>query len=268
VTPPTRVGRFPPSVWDRDRVSISDAAAAPESAPGGRGFVRRHVVALVITGVLTLAVIAAFMHWLAGHDGFSTIDETSGHWAYLSVFLLVFGDAVIPILPGETTLNAASTLAASGALELSLIILFGAAGAIIGDSTLYWIARRNSHRVQPQVDKARANPKVGTALDFIGSSAPALLVAGRYVPGMRFVINSTMGLTKYPYRKFIVWSAIGGALWSVYTCCLAYVIATALSGFPLASVVISGVVTTIALAVIYVVIRRRRRQLASTASAG
>ena len=51
---------------------------------------------------------------------------------------------MIPIFPGETTLNAASTLAADGELELVWVIVAGALGAVVGDSALYWIARRNS----------------------------------------------------------------------------------------------------------------------------
>ena len=66
-----------------------------------------------------------------------------------------------------------------------------------------------------------------------------------------------MGLTHFPYRRFLLWSSIGGAVWSVYTCVLAYFVATALSGFPLASIVISGAITTGALIVLYLVVRRR-----------
>ncbi len=38
---------------------------------------------------------------------------------------------------------------------------------------------------------------------YMGSSAPTLIVAGRYVPGLRFVVNPTMGVSKYPYRRFL-----------------------------------------------------------------
>ena len=59
-------------------------------------------------------------------------------------------------------------------------------------------------------------------------------------------------------RHFLVWSSIGGTMWSVYTCGLAYLVGTALAGFPLASVLISGVITTLAMAVVFVVARRYR----------
>jgi membrane protein DedA with SNARE-associated domain len=220
---------------------------------------------LVTLAVLVLVVIVAVvLHWVSGGDAFSVIDETSGDWSYLAVFLFVFGDAICPILPGETTLNAASTLAAQGVLDLSLVMLAGAAGAIVGDSTLYWIARIGGRRFQPRLDKPMHNEQVVAALDFIGSRAPLLLVVGRYVPGLRFVINATFGVSAYPYPTFLLWSAIGGIIWSVYTCGLAYLVGTALADFPLASVIISGVITTTALGVLFLIVRRSRREGAAS----
>jgi hypothetical protein len=90
-------------------------------------------------------------------------------------------------------------------------------------------------------------------------SAPLLLTAGRFVPGLRFVVNATLGTARYPYPRFLLWSAIGGALWSAYTCVLAYAVGTALDNFPLASVVISGVITTLLLGVIFWRVRRQRQ---------
>jgi membrane-associated protein len=225
------------------------------------GDVRRRrvrTVLFVVAGVVGLVAIATALVWLSDNNGFSTIDQASGDWAYLAIFLLVVGDALCAVLPGETTLNAGATLAAEGVLQLGLVMVVGAAGAVCGDSALYWIARRNRHRLQRQLDAAMSHEKVALAYDFIGSSAPMLLVFGRYVPGMRFVVNATFGLAAHPYRHFLLWSAIGGITWSIYTCGLAYLIGTALAGFPLASVIISGLVTTVAVAVVYLALRRRR----------
>jgi len=235
-------------------------APAPKWGPRVRRVLRRRWVWVAVGIVAVVVVVAFLLHAAGGDDPFSVVDGSVGDLTYLAIFLLVFGDAIIAVLPGETTLNAASTLAAQGVLELGLVMLAGALGAVVGDSTLYWISRGASARVKPQLDKARANDKVALALSFLGESAPTLLVLGRYVPGLRFVVNATLGLEKYPYRTFLVWSAIGGTLWAVYTCALAYVVGTALAGYPLASVVISGAITTAILAVGYVLIRRQRRQ--------
>ena len=209
--------------------------------------VLRRWVGVGVVVVLLLAILIVVLQNLSGGHVFSLLDESSGDLAYLTVFLLVFADAICPVFPGETTLNAASTLAAQGVLDLGLVMLVGALGAIVGDSALYWIARLCRQRFQPRLEAATENPKVSAALQVLGTRASVLLVVGRFVPGVRFVVNATLGLSAYPYPSFLLWSAIGGVVWSVYTCGLAYLVGTSLAGFPLASVIISGLITTLAL---------------------
>jgi membrane-associated protein len=225
----------------------------------GRRWVRlARVLALLVLGIAVVVVLVS----IGGDDGFAQIDPNDPGRAYFFTFFFVAADAVIPIFPGETTLNAASTFAADGDLKLWLVILLGALAAIIGDSSLYWIARKSSARITPQLERARKNKRVAAALDFLDRGAPVLLVFGRYVPGLRFVINSTMGMSEYPYGKYLPWSALGGALWSTYTCLLAYWVGSTLDNYPLASVYISGLITTVAMAVIFLVVRRRDKRQA------
>lgn len=224
---------------------------------------RRHKAAWALAGVGVLLCLAAAGTYMADSDGLSIVDPANPRASYLAVFALIALDAVIPIFPGETTLNAASTAAADGALELMPVIVMGALGAIVGDSALFWLARRGSQRIQPQLDAARRNDQVRQALDIMDSSAPVLIVGGRYVPGLRFVVNATMGLSGMPYRTFLRWSILSGTLWSVYTCVLAYNVALTLGDFPLASMVISGLVTTVAIAAVFMTIRRHRKTAAT-----
>lgn len=149
-------------------------------------------------------------------------------------------------------------MVADPASRAYVVIIAGALGAIIGDSTLFWIARRNAHRVRRQLERAQSNQRVAAALAFMGDNAKVLLTFGRYVPGLRFVVNTTMGLSGRPYREFLPWSALGGVIWSSYTCLLAYWIGSTLEDYPLASVVISGVVTTAIVGAVYLRVRKRR----------
>ena len=222
-------------------------------------FWRQHLVALILGGFALLLVVIVAGQLLDQGDVARWLAEVPEQWAYVLCLLFVWFDAVIPIFPGETTLNAASTIAAGGNLDLQLIMLAGALGAILGDSSLFWIARKSSAKVQPHLDTALENPKVSAVWDALDRSPGLLIVAGRYVPGMRFAVNASMGLSAIPYRRFLPWSVLGGALWSVYTCALAYRVATTLSGFPLASIVISSLITSAALVGVYFVDRHRRR---------
>jgi membrane-associated protein len=226
---------------------------------------RRRKLVLVVAAVGVVVGVAAVLNYISDNDGLSLIDPSNPTRSYVMVFLLVALDSVVPVFPGETTLNAAATAAAQGTLELAPIIVAGALGAIVGDSALFWIARRSSTKVAPQLEKLRANEKVAQALAIMDTSAPLLIVGGRYVPGMRFVVNATMGLSDIPYRRFLPWSLLGGVLWSTYTCLLAYKVSTTLAEFPLASVVISGLVTTAIIAIVFLVVRRQKSAVEASA---
>ena len=219
---------------------------------------RRRRALLAGVGVLALIAFAVVLQAVDEGDGFGLLDgEGSTAWQYASVFLLVAADAVVPVFPSESTLNAASTMAADGVLSLWVVIALGALGAIVGDSALYWIARLGGSRMQSRLDSAKRNRKVADALELLGRSAPLLIVCGRYVPGLRFVVNATMGLAGYPYRRFLLWDAIGAVTWSLYTCLLAYSIGSVLEDYPLASIAISGAVTSAILVAAFFVVRRR-----------
>src|SRR5262245_12575387 len=106
--------------------------------PEGRADLRRRWARRILALVAIVTVLVVL--WNAG--GRLITGESVGWQSYLLIVALVFGDAICPVLPGETTLNAGSVLASSGLLQLWLVVLAGAIGAVLGDSTLYWMARK------------------------------------------------------------------------------------------------------------------------------
>jgi membrane-associated protein len=236
----------------------SERSRAASAKPVGSGWhpSKRLIITSVATVVLVI-VCGLVLQELGGGDGFDLVKAHQGS-SYVFVGLLVFLDAVIPIFPGETTVSAASTLAATGSLNLELVMVSAALGAVIGDSALYWIARLFSGRLTEQIDRIKRNEKVSSALRLLGDNAPLLLTTGRFVPGVRFVVNATLGTAHFPYRRFLLWSAVGGILWSVYTSLLAYAVGTTLDNFPLASTIVSGFITTAIVGVVLWIVRRQR----------
>jgi membrane protein DedA with SNARE-associated domain len=148
-------------------------------------------------------------------------------------------------------------LASQGTLELGFVIAAGTLGAILGDSALYWIARTGPITLKTRLDAvSHKDERVARGLDLLGRSGPLLIACGRFVPGARFAVGVSMGLIEYPYARFLLYSAIGGAFWASYTCLLAYWIGSSLADFPLASIVISGIVTTVLIGAVYWKYRR------------
>ena len=211
-----------------------------------------------LCAVIVLAVVGAIVYSFFNDE---VVEASEGFAAYLMVFALVFCDAIVPIFPGETTLSTASVLATQGELELELVIVAGALGAVLGDSALYWIARTGPRGLKTRLEAtSQKDERVAKGLALLGRSGPLLIACGRFVPGVRFAVNVSMGLIEYPYRRFLLFSAIGGVMWAVYTCVLAYRIGTSLADFPLASIVVSGIVTTVLIAAVYLVDRRRTKR--------
>jgi membrane protein DedA with SNARE-associated domain len=173
---------------------------------------------------------------------------------YVVIFTFVVLDAVVPVFPSESLLTTASNLAAQdgSTIEIWRLVVAGSLGAIIGDSLLYWLSRTVLRRyVAGKVDKVQQNEKVARSMEVMSRTAPTLIVFGRFVPGLRFMVNATMGLTKHRYPSFLLWSVIGGTLWASYTCVFSYLIATVISDKPVLSIAVSVVVTTGCLALLY-----------------
>ncbi len=199
-----------------------------------------------------------------------SIDIQGVERPYLLTFLFVWWDAIVPVFPSESLLNTGATLIASGDLDLKLwlLILVGGLGAVIGDSTLYWLARTVGRKyLAEKVEKIKEDPKVSTAFEVLGTNAPLVIVAGRFVPGMRFVIGVTMGLERYPYRKFLPFSLLGGFFWAGYNCAFSYLIgSTRLGEYSLLSLLTSAAVTGGILTLLYKKLKRSYEEQNPTAS--
>ena len=126
----------------------------PSANEEHKSYWRRHAGRSSSGGFVLLLPVIVVGQLLDRGDVEAWLADQSAAAAYLIVALRLGLDAVIPIFPGETTLNAASTIAADGGLQLELVMLAGALGAIVGDSCLFWIARRYTARSGQGLDKA------------------------------------------------------------------------------------------------------------------
>lgn len=213
------------------------------------------LVAWIGAAVLGLAVIG-FLMMAVADAGLGFLDDPENDAAtYFAVFAMVFGDAVVAIFPGETTLNTASVLASNDALDLSLVIVAGFLGAFIGDNVLYWIAR-SVPSLHDRVVSAQEDERFKKVVEKVNQSAFILVIVCRFLPFVRWGVVAGMGVLPMPYRSFLIASAIGAIAWSTYTCLMAYWIGTALADFPIASIALACASSAILLGAGYMIWRR------------
>ncbi len=127
-------------------------------------------------------------------------------------------------LPGETALATAAVLAASGHFNIVAVIAVGAAGAIVGDNSGYWIARLGGRALLVRIPVVRdAVPRLLPRSErfFDRFGARAVLVA-RFFAGFRITAAWLAGISHMPWRRFVVFNATGGILWSILVGLVAY----------------------------------------------
>jgi membrane-associated protein len=169
-----------------------------------------------------IAHLTGLVHAASIIGSFQELAEDAARYGYWAVLLVVAGDGVFPALPGETAIVAAAVLAAEGSLSLPLVILAGAVGAVIGDSTAYWIGRRGGGPIKRTVVRFAGAERLEAAERMVARQGPALVFVGRFLPGIRIAINLSCGAGQMAYRRFLVFDALGACVWSTQAALLGY----------------------------------------------
>jgi membrane-associated protein len=150
------------------------------------------------------------------------VDAMAGNaWGYVLLALVVAGDALLPLLPGETMVVTGGVLASAGALNLPLVILVGALAAFAGDNASYWLGRRFGTRAAGRFLRGeRGKRSLEWAERTLDTRGRTLIAVARFVPGGRTAVTFGAGTTSYPYRRFAVADGVGVAVWAAYNALL------------------------------------------------
>ncbi len=154
-------------------------------------------------------------------------------------------------LPGETTLLAASYLAATGHLSLPLVIGSAALGAVVGDSVGYLVGRKGGRRLLERRGRwlGVTPEKLAKANRYFARHGAKTVFFGRFVAFLRVLAGPLAGASKMPYRRFLAANAAGALAWATTMGTLAYFF-----GKPVAAVLSSmGLWALVALAVLLLV---------------
>lgn len=145
--------------------------------------------------------------------------------AYTLVFLLVFGEAAVFVgfvLPGETAVVLGGVLAGSGRLSLPALLVVVVVAAVTGDSVGYEVGRRYGPRLLATALLQRHTARVDGARTFLRDRGGAAVVLGRFTAFLRAVVPGLAGLSGMPYRRFLLFNALGGLVWGVGFTLLGY----------------------------------------------
>jgi membrane-associated protein len=183
-------------------------------------------------------------------------------WLWVVVFAVAGLDALLPFMPSETTVVVVGVLIASDPALLPVLILVAATGALAGDYLAYTVARRTGPKVIARMlrsDKGRRHHDwAQTMLTRHGS---LLIIAGRYIAGVRSVTMLTAGALNYGTRRFLITDAIGAGMWAVYSALIGFIGGAAFESNPVMGMLLAfaiGLVLAAAIEVGRRIVTRRR----------
>jgi membrane-associated protein len=140
---------------------------------------------------------------------------------FAALFLVIFAETglvVFPVLPGDSLLFVAGTVAAASGIDVHLLALTLLIAAVLGDSANYAIG----HFLGPKVLSHPRETRLGRWLKpeymerthrFYEKYGGFTIIIGRFVPIVRTFAPFLAGVGRMRYRKFLAYNVIGGAAW-------------------------------------------------------
>jgi membrane protein DedA with SNARE-associated domain len=136
-------------------------------------------------------------------------------YGYLAVAgFIMLEDFGLPA-PGETVLIAAAVYAGAGKLSILLVVLLGVVGAVVGDNIGYAIGYFGGRRLVLRWGRyvLITEERLDKAESFFDRHGGKIVVVARFIEGLRQVNGIVAGVSSMRWRHFLVYNAVGAALW-------------------------------------------------------
>jgi membrane protein DedA with SNARE-associated domain/rhodanese-related sulfurtransferase len=137
-------------------------------------------------------------------------------WGILLVFgsvLLEHGGFPIPAAP---LLVAAGALAEAGAMQPERVLLAALCASLIADHVWFLTGRRYGRRLLAGICRLSLSPDtcVRKTDDLVARHGAPLLLVAKFIPGVSAVAVPTVGAMGLPYRRFLLFDALGCLAWA------------------------------------------------------
>jgi membrane protein DedA with SNARE-associated domain len=186
-----------------------------------------------------------FEHWM------DSIGDSVGAWFYLIAAFCCYAEAAFLaglIFPAEAALLVAGVFCERDVLSLPWMIVIAFVCAVAGDSTGYEFGRKFGPGLRSSKLGQRIGEKRWLIVDeFLHRHGGKAVFFGRLTALLRAMVPSMAGMSRMPYKTFLFWNVLGGAVWAPGSVLLGYAFSTSLgtvsrtmTGAPFVLLVIVG----------------------------
>lgn len=204
-------------------------------------------------------------------DAITVFVEQAIHWLVVvvaqlglaGIFIMTFLESTFVPVPSEMTMVPAGYLVQQGQMGLASVFFASVLGTIGGAYFNYWIAKHYGRRLFLRYGRYFFMPpeKLEKLERFFASHGTISTFTGRLIPGVRHCISFPAGLARMDAKRFLLYTAAGGALWMTVLITLGYYIgANQALVVKYISLIKLGIVGTVVLmAGVYILHHRTRR---------
>jgi membrane protein DedA with SNARE-associated domain len=148
---------------------------------------------------------------------------------YLTITLLMAVESSFIPFPSEVVIPPAAWKAASGELNVVLVVIFGTIGSLIGALINYYLALWIGRPLLYKFAESKLGHmllldthKVKKAEDYFIRKGDISTLIGRLIPGIRQLISIPAGLVKMNIKNFLLYTAIGAGIWNIVLAVVGY----------------------------------------------
>lgn len=118
------------------------------------------------------------------------------------------------IVPGDTIVIVAGTAVASP-LEAVLLGIAVVIGALVGESIGFWLGRF----LGPKIRASRLGQRIGDdtwnrSERYLRKRGGPAIFLSRFLPVLHSLVPLTVGMSSYPYRRFLAWTTPACIVWA------------------------------------------------------
>mgnify|MGYP001225465706 CR=1 FL=1 len=163
----------------------------------------------------------------------SGIDLYMSNINYLTVGIFMCIESTVIPFPSELIVPPAAFKAASGEMNIFIILFSATTGALCGSLINYTVAHSLGRKVIFALADTRIahmmlvnSQKVQHAADYFLRYGKSSTFIGRLIPGIRHLISIPAGLARMPLRDFMFYTFIGAGIWNIILALMGYFLYT------------------------------------------
>lgn len=153
-------------------------------------------------------ILSALTAWLV---------DTIGRMGYTGIVSLMFLESSFFPFPSEVVMPPAGYLAWKGEMSLTLVILAGIAGSLLGALFNYWLAVKLGRPLLLKYGKYFfiSEESIDKADKFFQKHGHVSTLVGRLLPVIRQYISLPAGIARMPMKTFMLFTTIGAGAWVI-----------------------------------------------------